>query len=136
MKALNIFISALFVFFCLYSNSMVAQEKPKDVTLRVIRIKWPNKLWHTVTSDTTLITVEEGIRFGADKTLPYFTLLKILDPSNIEVQYSHDLFIIGEPIHLSSDVNITNINLQGKCFRMIQEGPGPGSDFCIDILTQ
>ncbi|MFW5752368.1 MAG: hypothetical protein ACOCW8_03415 [bacterium] len=134
MKALYIFISTMFVFFCIYSNSIVAQEKTKNVTLRIIRITWPNKLWHTVTSDTTLITVEEGIRFGAHNTLPYFTLLKILDSSNIAVQYSHELFIIGESIHLSSDVNITNINLEGKCFRMIQEDSG--SDFCIDILTQ
>lgn len=134
MKTQYIFFSIIIVFFCVYPVKMATQEKKKNVTLRVIRVMWPNKLWHTVTLDTTLVTVEEGMRFGADNTLPYFTLLEIKDNSNIKVDFSRELFIIGESLHSPSDINITHINLQGKCFRMIKEDYG--FDFCIHIVPE
>lgn len=131
-RALFHMLIFLFVGNGLFTGMLYGQCTSNEVQLRIIRVGWSSKAWDTATNDTTIVKVKEGMHFGAKNSPSYFTLLEIIDASTINIRFSDELVVVGEPINYPSKHNPIIIFGNGKCFRLRLYDAG--SDFCIEII--
>ena len=131
---MKLLVGIEFIVFIIFSGGLFAQNTNENYSaqLRIIRIGWSSKEWQNPERDTTYIEVNRGENFGARNAPHYFTLLNIIDRDSIQIKFTDDLVVVGEPVSMPSKKNPIVIKSGEKtCFRTrLYDG---GTDYCIDF---
>ncbi|MBN2273157.1 MAG: hypothetical protein JXK95_02400 [Bacteroidales bacterium] len=130
MKATAIILVFTFCLLAVHTNT-TADEKG-FVRLRVVSIDWSDRSWDYAIIDTIIIQIAQGEEFGGKNDPKYFKLMRIVDSQTIEIQFSENIVVAGEPVSSPSRQNPILISEKNNCFRT--RHIDAGTDYCIDIL--
>ncbi len=132
LKIISRTIAAGIILYLLPLHAGNTSTHPECVKLRVVRISWSGNSWNYSATDTLIIEISAGEEFGGRGDPKYFRLIRIINTETIEIQFSDNLVVAGEPLAYPSKQNPILISGRKNCFRTRLRDAG--TDYCIDVL--